>query len=148
MDATSKVLIDECLTPELVLIARQEFRLAATYVPWLGTPPRGTASWQDPDIVERIRTEDWMFVTNNRRDFVNKYYERADVELHSGLIVILEKIDRRTEHRLFRAVMDHIAGMSDTVNKLVEIDGLGNIRVAEWPDTNNVANPWADPFKW
>lgn len=74
MDQGTKFLVDECLSPELTDIIRHEFGMLAVHVPWLGKPPQGTKSWQDPDIVDRIAEHDYVFVTNNRRDFVNKYY--------------------------------------------------------------------------
>ena len=88
MHVALKILIDECLSPELALIARNEFQVQATHVPWLGKPPHGHASWKDPDIVERIAAEDFTLVTNNRRDFVGSYYRQGGLELHNGLIII------------------------------------------------------------
>jgi predicted nuclease of predicted toxin-antitoxin system len=146
MDANDKLLIDECLTPELVRIAKEDFGLFATYVPWLGKPPRGQKSWKDPDIVDRVAEDDFVLVTNNRRDFVRRYYRERGLDLHNGLVVIIQKVDLRTEMTLFRAVLEHVLSMEDTVNKLVEIDANGAIRVASWPDPG-LKNPWTDPFK-
>ena len=47
---------------------------------------------------------------------------------------------------MFRAAMDVIAGMADTVNKLMEVDSSLNVSVADWPNSDN-ADPWSDPFK-
>jgi hypothetical protein len=44
MDGTTKFLIDECLSPELAQIAKNEFGLYAVHVPWLGKPPHGHRS--------------------------------------------------------------------------------------------------------
>jgi hypothetical protein len=50
MDRNTKFLIDECLSPQLAQIAKNEFGLYAVHVPWLGRPPYGHSSWKDPDI--------------------------------------------------------------------------------------------------
>jgi len=60
MDGTTKFLIDECLSPELAQIAKNEFGLYAVHVPWLGKPPHGHRSWKDPDIVEKISNTDFV----------------------------------------------------------------------------------------
>jgi predicted nuclease of predicted toxin-antitoxin system len=146
MDGNTKILIDECLSPELVKIAETEFGCFSTFVPWLGTPPRGKVAWEDPDIVKKALSDDYVLVTNNRRDFVVKYYPASGASVHSGLIVIIEKTNLDAEFTLFRAVMDYIKTMGDTINKLVEIDVSGNISVAEWPNFD-LAEPWQDPFK-
>ena len=146
MDGSTKFLIDECLSPELAQIAKNEFGLYAVHVPWLGTPPHGHGSWKDPDIVEKISATDFVLVTNNRRDFVGKYYRDGGLNVHNGLVIILQKSDLEGEARLFRLVMKFIMSMESTVNKLIEIDAAGQIRVADWPN-HELATPWADPFK-
>jgi predicted nuclease of predicted toxin-antitoxin system len=145
MDGNAKFLIDECLSPELTDIARDEYGIYATYVPWLGKPPRGQVSWKDPDIVDSIAETDFVFVTNNRRDFVGKYYPRR-LEIHNGLIIILQRANLDQEKAMFRAAMDFIAGMTDTVNKLIEVDSSLAVSAADWPASGN-PNPWRDPFR-
>lgn len=145
IDRNSKFLIDECLSPELTDIAKDEYGVFATYVPWIGKPPRDQESWKDPDIVDRIAEADFVFVTNNRRDFVGKYYRRR-LEIHNGLIIILQRANIDQEKAMFRAAMNVIAGLDDTVNKLIEVDSDLNVSVADWPNCEN-ADPWGDPFK-
>lgn len=146
MDANTRFLIDECLSPGLTQILKNEFGLYAIHVPWLGTPPRGHGSWKDQDIVARIASDDFVLVTNNRRDFVGKYYRSGGLDVHNGLVIILQKTDYAREAELFRLVMKFIASLVDTVNKLVEINANGEIRIANWPD-HNLADPWVDPFR-
>jgi predicted nuclease of predicted toxin-antitoxin system len=146
MDASTKFLIDECLSPKLACIAQDEFGFEARHVPWLGKPPRGQNAWKDPDIVTKVAEGDFVLVTNNRRDFVGKYYREAGVDVHNGLVIILRKSDLDGEMRLFRLVMKHIVALESTVNKLVEIDADGVVRVAEWPD-HSLDQPFGDPFK-
>ena len=146
MDGNLKILIDECLSPELTEIVKKEFGCYSVHVPWLGTPPRGQNAWKDPDIVQKILSDDYILVTNNRRDFVVKYFPTSGAEVHPGLIIIIEKSILEVEIALFRSVMAYVEAMGDTVNKLVEIDLAGNIREAEWPNFE-MADPWQDPFK-
>jgi len=146
MDSNTRFLIDECLSPKLVDIANGEFHFFATTVRWWGKPPYGHKSWKDPDIVEKLAAEPFVLVTNNRRDFVGKYYKSGGLDVHDGLVIILEKTDLSAEIELFRTVMRHIITMKNTVNKLIEIDKSGAIQVAEWPNPE-LADPWQDPFK-
>lgn len=146
MDSNDKLLIDECLSPDLARIAKEEFGLLAMHVPWLGPPPRGQRSWKDPDIVDRVAAEDLILVTNNRKDFVGRYYEKGGIEIHNGLIIVLEKTDLDGERKLFRIVVEHALAMDTTINKLIEIAVDGNIRVSDWPD-HRLPDPWSDPFR-
>lgn len=144
IDRNAKFLIDECLSPELTDIAKAEYGVFATYVPWIGKPPRNQPSWKDPDIVDRIAETDFVFVTNNRRDFVGKYYRRR-LEIHNGLVIILQRANLDQEKAMFRAAMDFIVGLGDTINKLIEVDANLNVSVADWPNPEK-PDSWGDPF--
>ncbi len=144
-DGNAKFLIDERLSPQLAEIANKEFGFYAIHVPWLGAPPRGSKSWKDPDIVARLAVDPHVLVANNRRDFVGKFYRAAGLDVHEGLVVILEKTDIVEEIELFRKVMRHLVTMDSAVNKLIEIDRSGTMRVANWPDLE-ASEPWRDPF--
>ena len=145
MDANTKFLIDECLSPEMVGIVRNEFGYFGTHVTWLGTPPDGSKSWKDWDIVDRLQQDPHILVTNNRRDFVDHYFERKNLNPHEGLIVLIEKGDINLQTNLFRRVVAYIEQLDSTVNCLVEINNTGAIRMATWPDPSQ-RTPWADPF--
>jgi hypothetical protein len=138
-------LIDECLSPELTDIVKRDFGMFAIHVPWIGKPPHDTKSWQDPDIVDEIANHDYVFVTNNRRDFVGKYYPQR-LAIHNGLVIIIQKSDLDGEKFMFRAAMDVIVTLEDTVNKLIEVDLEGHVTVEDWPN-QELPNPWADPSK-
>jgi predicted nuclease of predicted toxin-antitoxin system len=145
MDGNAKFLIDECLSPYLAEIAKREFGFYAVHVPWLGKPPRASKSWKDPDIVARIAIDPHIFVINNRRDFVGKFYRAAKLDLHEGLVIILKKSDYAREIEQIRALMQRIVSMESLVNKLIEIDSVGVIRIADWPALE-ATDPWQDPF--
>ena len=146
MDKSIKFLIDECLSSDLVGILKDEYGfLDSTHVTWIGKPPPGYKSWKDHSLVEEISSRDVVFVTNNRRDFVEKYYPSA-INIHNGLVIILDIIDIDHEINIFRIVMNRIIQLDDIVNKLVEVDRMGQIKIVDWPNHDS-PKPWADPFK-
>jgi predicted nuclease of predicted toxin-antitoxin system len=54
----SKVLIDECLSPELALMARERGHHEASHVVWIGK-----AGWKDWELKRVILEQDWVLVT-------------------------------------------------------------------------------------
>ena len=142
MHANSRFLIYECLSPSLAEITKEDYGYAAMHVTWLGKPPRNQKSWKDPDIVDKVIDQNYILVTNNRKDFVGRYYRERSAEIHSGLVIILEKTDFEGEKRAFRAAMKLIVTLDDTVNKLIEVDGQGRVTVSDWPDFE-APSPWA-----
>jgi hypothetical protein len=145
MDLATRFLIDECLSPDLAEIVKREYGMQAIHVPWLGRPPRGKKSWQDPDVVDEVAINDFVLVTNNRRDFVQRYYP-AKLTIHNGLVIVIQKSDLDSEKAMFRAAMDVIMQMDDIVNKLIEVDPEANVTVTGWPNPS-LSNPWTDPRK-
>jgi hypothetical protein len=60
----TKVLIDECLSPELALMARERGHHEASHVVWIGK-----AGWKDWELKRVILEQDWVLVTRNSDDF-------------------------------------------------------------------------------
>ncbi|WP_292364884.1 DUF5615 family PIN-like protein [Mesorhizobium sp.] len=75
-----KFLVDECLHTSLVAVAESRGH-EARHVNWLGLS--GETDW---DLMPRILTEDFTFVTNNARDFRRLY---AREEVHAGLLIVV-----------------------------------------------------------
>lgn len=73
-------LIDECLSPDLVALAHAR-GFDATHVVF-----RGLAGSPDRALLPIIRHQDFVFVTNNARDFL-KLYARENI--HAGLVIIV-----------------------------------------------------------
>lgn len=76
-----KFLIDECLTPELVSLARARGHHESSHVTWLGL--RSRSDWA---IVRYAVAESFVLVTNNSVDF------RALLgreEIHAGLVRLI-----------------------------------------------------------
>lgn len=57
----TKLLIDECLSPELALMARERGHHEASHVVWIGS-----AGWKDWELKCIILEQDWVLVSNPR----------------------------------------------------------------------------------
>lgn len=123
-----KFLIDECLSLELARIAREEGYLESTHVNWLGLA--GAKDWE---LMPKILSEDWTFVTRNSRDFRGKWHDGglfARAEVHAGLVCLNGMaMDGAASERLFRVALVAIASVADLINQVLEVtecaDGSG-----------------------
>jgi putative AlgH/UPF0301 family transcriptional regulator len=85
----TKLLIDECLSSELALMARQRGHHEASHVVWIGK-----SGWKDWDLKRVMLDEDWVLVTKNSEDFRGPRSapgtkgQYADVSLHAGLVCL------------------------------------------------------------
>jgi predicted nuclease of predicted toxin-antitoxin system len=81
----TKLLIDECLSSELALMARQRGHHEASHVVWFGK-----AGWKDWELKRVLLDEDWVLVTKNSEDFRGPRNapgtkgQYADLSLHAG----------------------------------------------------------------
>ena len=110
-----KFLIDECLSPELVAIARARGHGESMHVTWLGMRSR-----KDWSIVRRAIADGYVLVTNNTTDF--RALLRRE-EVHAGLVCInvahgMMSLD--VQKRLFALALDHL-GDREPINELLEI---------------------------
>jgi hypothetical protein len=101
---------------------------------------------QDGNLVPFALDHDYVFVANNRRDFLREY---ARLAVHDGLIILVPMVERDDQIRLFGLVLGHLQTLPDTVNKLVEIFSDGGIRIRDWsasdPDRGYVTSPGRHP---
>jgi predicted nuclease of predicted toxin-antitoxin system len=86
-----KFLIDECLSVGLTATAKARGH-QADHVAHLGK-----SGWQDWNLVAFALENDYIFVTNNRLDFLKHY---AKVDVHSGLIIIIPNVKGQRAGRL------------------------------------------------
>jgi predicted nuclease of predicted toxin-antitoxin system len=110
-----KFLIDECLSPELVTIARARGHGESTHVTWLGMRSR-----KDWSIVRRAVTDGYVLVTNNATDF-RALFGREEV--HAGLVCInmaASLMSLEVQRRLFALALDRLGGR-EPINELLEI---------------------------
>ncbi len=110
-----KFLIDLCLHTSLVTLAHNAGHVCE-HVNFLGLG--GDKDWQ---LMNRIRREDYPFVTNNRADFTALY---AKEELHAGLVIIIPNVTPSRQRELFRAALSHI-GERDLIKAILEVDLAG-----------------------
>ena len=75
-----KFLVDECVSPKLVLMARDRGFVESTHVTWLGL--RSKPDWI---IVRCARNEGYTLVTNNTADFTRLIGRERE---HSGLVCL------------------------------------------------------------
>lgn len=133
----SRFLIDECLSPALVAAAKAR-NFEADHVTYIGK-----AGWQDWNLVPFAVANDYVMVTNNRRDFL-KHYARLDI--HAGLIILIPFVDRDRQVILFEKVLDMLAVRTDDlVNTLVEVLADGTVHVTDWSsdraEVDHIDNP-------
>ncbi len=110
-----KFLVDECLSPELVAMARARGHGESTHVTWLGLRSR-----KDWSIVRRAIADGYVLVTNNATDF--RALMRRE-KLHAGLVCInvapgLMSLD--VQKRLFAFALDRLRD-GEPINELLEI---------------------------
>ena len=119
-----KFLIDECLSPGLVKLARERGYGESSHVNWMG---RG--SWKDWSLKQFILDGDWTFVTKNSGDFrgpadqPGSKGQYADVSVHAGLICLNGPagMDRNLMIALFERALSEISTEGDMINQVLEI---------------------------
>ena len=115
-----QLLIDECLSKALVQVAADRGH-PAEFVPHIGK-----AGMTDRDLTTVIEQGDYLFVTNNRLDFLVLH---GGMAVHNGLIVIIPNVGRGEQIRLFGLALDRLSTLPDLVNQVMEIDAGGGIVV-------------------
>ena len=119
-----KLLIDECLSPDLALLAREWGHQDASHVMWIGK-----SGWKDWQLKQVVLAEDWTLVTRNSKDFrghsevPGSTGEYADVPLHAGLICLNGPVgfDLRMQRELFAEALGELERSEDMTNQVIEI---------------------------
>ena len=99
-----KLLIDECLSPELATDARTNGFFESVHVTWLGLGSK--ADWL---IVQRAVEDGYVLVTNNTTDFKRLVGREA---IHPGLVclnVAHKVMGLAVQKRVFSLDLDHLA---------------------------------------
>jgi predicted nuclease of predicted toxin-antitoxin system len=115
-----KFLVDECLSPGLVALARKRGHGESTHVTWLGLRSR-----KDWAIVRRAIDDGYVLVTNNTTDFTSLLRRE---KVHAGLVCLnvapgLMSLD--VQKRLFALALDRL-GDREPMNELLEITLMEN----------------------
>ncbi|HXP73103.1 MAG TPA: DUF5615 family PIN-like protein [Stellaceae bacterium] len=119
-----KLLIDECLSEELVKLARDRGYPESSHVRWIGKA--GAKNWA---LLPVILDGDWTFVTKNAIDFRGPADARGSkgeyrkTALHAGLICLNGPVgmDLDQQLELFGVALDELHEDNDLVNQVVEI---------------------------
>ncbi len=120
----TKLLIDECLSSALALIARERGHHEASHVVWIGK-----AGWKDWELKETILEGDWVLVTKNSADFrgpadaPGSKGRYANVPLHSGLICLNGPVGMNLslQRELFLEALDQLDLDEDLTNQVLEV---------------------------
>ena len=120
-----KFLIDECLSLDLVEVARHRGFTQSSHVVWLGK-----AGWKDWELKPFILEGDWTFVTRDSVDFRGPAEQPgtkgqyADVALHAGLVCMNgpAAMNLELQCELFSAALDEIGNVDQLVNEVVEVE--------------------------
>lgn len=117
-----KLLIDECLSPELVDMARNAGHSESTCV-----RDRGWSGKKDWELIAIAVAGDYTLVTHNAADFRGGGPERpggahARQELHAGLVCLnAPRMSLAKQRELFVIVLDELAGLPDLINQALEV---------------------------
>jgi len=93
-------------------------------VTWLGL--QAAPDWQ---LTAVAKERDYIVVTNNRRDFIRLY---AEQELHNGLLILVDQVERDGQHRLFNIALDTAETLPDLTNMLIEVHADGSVETSVW----------------
>jgi len=118
-----RFLIDECLHTSLADVANKAGREAHH------VNRRGWSGLKDHQLREVALQGEFVFVTNNARDF-RKLMEQT--ELHAGLIVIIPNVAPTLQRELFEHALLETTGLPDMINKVMQVD-LDEVRIYELP---------------
>jgi hypothetical protein len=118
-----KLLIDECLSPELAKLAQSRGHGESSHIVWLKK-----GGWKDWSLTTFIIDGDWTFVTRNSIDFrgpasrPGSRGQYSDVPIHAGLICLNgpEGMNLDVQLELFEYALDEVAD-GDLVNQVLEI---------------------------
>lgn len=130
-----KLLVDECLSDELVKMAIDAGHLESSHVRW-----QGKGGFKDWELMPFVLDGDWTLVTNNSFDFrgdaknpgTRGYH--AKVEIHAGLICLNwdQSLAGLEIHRsCFELALNELPNIPDMVNKCLEVsvDSFGEATI-------------------
>jgi hypothetical protein len=119
-----KLLIDECLSPQLAKRAEAAGHSGSSHIVW-----RGLSGAKDWELKPFILDGDWTFVTRNAVDFrgptaaPGSKGQYADVALHAGLVCLNapEGMDLDMQFDLFEEALVELDRDPDLVNQVLEV---------------------------
>ena len=125
-----RFLIDENLSPVLADLARERGYEA------MAVRDLGLLNAKDWTLLEIVRRDDWILVTNNVEEFRRRYARR--VELHAG-VVFLIGVDagRDVQKAAWGAALHLVATVNNLINQELcvapDADGQWRVKVTPLP---------------
>jgi len=120
---TFRLLIDECLSPDLVDLAVDAGHVESTCL-----RDRGLLGTQDWTLMKHVLAADFTLVTVNAQDFRGGGQDApgglyAATELHAGLICLssARSMDLHAQRDLFEVALEALATLADLVNQVLEV---------------------------
>ncbi len=134
-----RLLIDECLSPELAQLAIEAGHVESTSV-----RDRGRLGLKDWELMEYIVQEDFILVTRNPQDFrgagkANPGGLHGVAEVHAGLICLDSalEMDLDLQQELFKHALNALGDLPDLINQALEVyeneDGLISVNMYDIP---------------
>ncbi len=120
-----RFLVDECLHKGLVKIAHSA-GFEAHHVVDLGK-----AGAKDYQLREFIVKEEFVFVTNNAKDFKRLF---ENTQLHPGIVIIVPNVRPTVQDELFRSALNEVAKLRSLVNTVIEVWDNDDVRIYEMPE--------------
>jgi hypothetical protein len=118
-----RLLIDECLSPDLVALA-----VAVGHVESTCLRDRGLLGTQDWTLMKHVLAEDFTLVTVNAQDFRGSGQDTpggfyATTELHAGLICLnsAHRMDLNAQRELFEIALKELSKLPDLINQVLEV---------------------------
>jgi hypothetical protein len=118
-----RLLIDECLSPDLVDLA-----VAAGHVESTCLRDRGLLGTQDWTLMKHVLAEDFTLVTVNAQDFRGSGQDApgglyVTTELHAGLICLnsAHHMDLNAQRELFEIALKELSELPDLINQVLEV---------------------------
>lgn len=128
-----RLLIDECLSPDLVSLAVDAGHVESTCL-----RDRGLLGTQDWTLMKHVLAEDFTLVTVNAQDFRGSGQEApggfyATTELHAGLVCLnsVRCMGLQTQKELFEIALKELSELSNLINQVLEVteDETGEISI-------------------
>jgi predicted nuclease of predicted toxin-antitoxin system len=120
-----RFLVDECLHKGLVKVAHSAGYEAHHVV------DLGKAGAKDYQLREMIVKEEFVFVTNNAKDFKRL---SENTELHPGLVIIVPNARPAVQDELLRSALAEIAKIPSLINTVIEVWGADDVRIYQMPE--------------
>ena len=124
-----KFLVDECLSADLVKLARAREYHESSHVRWMGK-----GQWKDWDLMPVILEGDWVLVTKNSIDFRGPAASPgskglyASIALHAGWVCLNGPVgmDLDLQLGLFSLALDELERDEDLINQVLEVTAIGD----------------------